>query len=180
MLGACKTQFDLSPAAYAAGDRTLVGALSDGPCKGLPVGGGDLCRFKEGAKVESVLRLFVPKTTGLGRDNKIEGEAVVYFGDFSKAYPISEGSETIDIPLSDFVGPTWERETDDGILTTLATLKFTDSEGVERAVQAEHVAQLIVLSQNYDPLPLNSGSENWSTTCTIQYTTSGRSIASCK
>jgi len=178
-LSACKTQFDLSPAAYAAGDWTLVGALSDGPCKSLPVGGADLCRFKDGAGVESILRLFIPNTKGLSRENKISGEAVVYYRDFSKAYPIPADAKTLDIDLKDFVGPTWEK-TDGDVMTTLATLKFTDSESVERTVQAEHVAQLIVLSKDYDPLPLDSGSQNWGTTCEIQYSTSGRSVVSCK
>lgn len=175
-LSACKTQFDLSPEAYASGDFTLVGALAEGPCKAIPVGGVDVCRVKDGSKAVSVWRLVIPQG-GTFQGQKISGQVTAYFKDFSKTYPVD--GNVLEIPLEDLVGPTWEKS-DSGTAVALGQLEFTDSEGVKRTVQAEGMATFIVLSKDYDPLPMDSGQENWGLTCKVQYTTAGRSALDCK
>lgn len=176
-LTACKTNFDISPEAYASSDFTLISALSDGPCKAIPAGGADVCRFKDGAQVESVWRMVIPQTSGI-LAAKVTGQVTVYFRDFSKVYPV-DGQTVLEVPFSDLVGPTWEKS-DGGVATALAELKYTSSDGVERVMLAEGMAVMIVLSKDYDPLPLDSGNQNWSMACRVDYTTAGRSALECK
>lgn len=174
MLGlpGCRTIVDISPAAYASGDLTLVGALSDGPCKSLPVGGADVCRVKEGAPIESIWRLVVPKEAVNG------GQVTVYYKDYSRVYPIT--GPVIDIPFRDIVNADKWAKSHSDVATALAEVKYMDTSGIQQTVRAEGMAIIIVLSANYDPLPMDSGQENWGLNCIVQYSSAGRSALSCK
>lgn len=172
-LAGCKTVFDISPEAYASNDFTLVGALSEGPCKSLPVGGVDVCRVKEGSPRESIWRLILPE--GLGTTG---GQITVYYKDYSKVYPI-HGTVT-EIPFSDLIGAGEWKEGDSDVATALAEVRYRDTEGVERVAKAEGMAIIVVLKAGYDPMPMDSGQENWGLNCRVQYSTAGRSALVCK
>lgn len=172
-LSGCKTVVDLSPEAYASGDLTIPVALADGPCKAIPVQGVDVCRVKEGAPIESRWRLIVPQGKGI-----TGGQVTVYYKDFSRTYAVA--GTVVEIPFSDLIsGDKWKHE-DRGVLTALAELKYKDSEGVERSVRAEGMAVVIVLASDYDPLPMDSGQDNWGLNCKVQFSTAGRSALECK
>lgn len=172
-LSACKTVFDMSPEAYASGDFTLVGTLAGGPCKALPTGGVDVCRVKEGSMRESVWRLILPDGRAVH-----SGQITVYYKDFSKVYPVT-GTVT-EIPFSDLLGAGKWEEKDSDVATALAEIRYSDSEGVERTAKAEGMAIIVVLKSGYDPMPMDSGQENWGVNCQVQYSTAGRSALVCK
>lgn len=168
----CKTKFDVSPEAYASGDFTLVGALSEGGCKSLPVQGVDVCRFKEKAQVETVWRLILPW------GKQVEGGTItVYWKDKSFTYSVRGG--VVEIPLRPIIGSYWGKN-DSDVATALAEVRWRDSEGLLRTSRAEGMAVFVVLKRGYDPMPIDSGLSTWGTKCQVEYSTAGRSALHCK
>lgn len=162
--------------AAQAGDLTLIGAMIGGPCSGIPSQGADICRFKDGAPIETSWTLILPK--GIK-----SGQVTVYGPDSSKQYAIS-GTE-LAIPLREVFGKDrWSKALNNEILTALAEVRYEDKEGLERIVRAEGMAIILVLPKGYEPMPLDSGFHNWETLCKksvkVQYSTAGRSALGCK
>ncbi len=169
---ACSTLVvDRSMPAVQAGDFTL--AIS--ACQAVPGRGMDLCRVKENAAIESVLRLIVPAGTAHVRG----GEITLYYRDVTKTFAIKD-SPLIEIPWKEFFGADkWSRAMDGEVLA-LAEVRYETPEGLEEIWRARGVAKIIVTREGYDPLPLDSGFSAWAINCKIDYSTAGRSDVKCK
>lgn len=173
ILGCSLPIVDRSIPAVDAGDLTL--AMS--ACEAVPAGGMDVCRIREGTVIDSSWKLIIPK-----KDNRILGwEVDVYYKDVSHPAHLSGTAPVIEIPWKDFFSPdsTWQKSMS-GEALALVQVRWKTPDGIEQVVRFEGNAKLIVLSQGYDRLPIDSGFAASVTTCKISYTTAGRSNVTCK
>lgn len=165
----CVTPHDPSMTATAAKDYTLVSSA----CEAMPGRGADICRVKENTQIASSWKIVLPKDKRL-----LGGEINVYYKDISRSYAID--STVTEIPWRDLLGhDTWSID-DNGTALALAQIRFKDNQGVETVVRAKGLAILVVTKEGYDPMPIDSGFEAFSTRCRIQYSDAGRSALSCK
>lgn len=165
-------RLDPSPAATKSNDMTLITALSDGPCRSMPGQGGDICRFRRGAPIESSWRIVVPFGKDVGAS-----EVTINFKDHAHTY--APTGPVIEVPLRDLIGhEVWE-DGDATVITALAKVKFNAEDGFEHTLLAEGVALIIVLPPGYDPLPIDSGVGLHLELCEVEYSSAGRSALSC-
>jgi hypothetical protein len=166
----------------SAGDYTLVGAIEEpsasaihSSCIGLPNGGFDVCRFIEGAPITASWRVVVPS----GKRVK-SSQIIVTFGGFRKSYAPTDG--VADIPFADIFGDSVWSKDKDGEVHALAVLEWEDDRGIVKTANAMAIARILVLSDKYAVLPMNSGLEiiDAEIRCHIQYTTNGRSAVRCE
>lgn len=171
VLMACET-FIVDPSinAVEADDLTVVSA-----CQNLPVGGFDACRFREHSGISSNWSLFLP----FG-DHIVGGDVTVFYKDTQKSYAIR--GKRVEIPWREIIGRDEWSKSHNGIALALATIKFKDESGIERVVQARGEARLLIVSESYSVMPIDSGFVSWSqeVKCKIQYSSAGRSAVQCK
>lgn len=172
-LSACASgvRLDPSPDAVKSGDFTLALSFSNAPCSTLPARGADICRFKELSAIEGSWTIVLPSGKSV-----THGELTIYFKDKSLTYAVK--GPTVEVPLKDLVGHEKWAMDDTDIATALASVKFLGEDGIEHQFLARGLGILVVLSQSYDPLPLDSGYTAFTDECRIQYSTSGRSVLS--
>lgn len=167
-VGCAHLVIDTSMPAVAAGDFTLPTG-----CEAVPGRGMDICRVKEGAKIDSVWRLIVP----VGSNSFLKGELTVFYRDISKTYPLTQ--PLVEIPWKDFfAADTWSKDFD-GEALALAQIHWKTPEGIEEVWTARGIAKLVVTAQGYDPLPMDSNLGTWGTNCKFQFSTAGRSAVEC-
>jgi hypothetical protein len=124
----------------------------------------DICRVHQDDPVSSVWTLYVPWT-----DDAVSGEARIKFGDKTLTYPVTDF--TVQIPWEEIVGDVW---TTPGLVQALVTVTTKT-----RVVQALGYAFIVILKPGYDPTPISSLGAITMKTCTIEYTTAGRSRVIC-
>lgn len=151
---------DTSPSAVQSGDLSLV----ETACSPIPTKGMDICRQHEGDPINSNWTLYVP-----WMEDAISAEARIKYGDKTLTYKITDFS--VDIPWKDIFGPTWNKS---GLVQALVTIKTKD-----RIVQALGYAFIVILKPGYDPTPTSSLGAITMKTCSIEYTTAGRSRILC-
>lgn len=154
---------DSSPSAVFSDDVTLVqSACSTVPSKGL-----DICRFRDGDPITSSWTLYLPWT-----EDAIDTEVRIKFGDTVRTYKGTDFSMSFN--WSEFFGPNWSKK-DAGLVQALVTVKYKD-----RVVQALGYTFIVILKPGYDPVPTSTYGALVYKTCSITYTTSGRSAVYCQ
>lgn len=173
LLGGCAgLSIDPSMTAVEARDLTLIST-----CSAVPSGGMDACYATEGDLIFSAWRLIVPA----GRDI-LGGEVDVYYRDLHKQYPLPQGSKVIEIPWRDFFNSDKWGPEHDGEVMALALVRWKDATGIEQILKLRGIAKIIVTKPGYDRIPVDSGFVAWKTkfTCTVAYSTAGRSAVKCE
>lgn len=164
----CKVPVDPSIQAALAHDYTLP--LSAG-CETLPGRGMDICRVVEGAQVAEEITVVIPKVKAVSGELRVRYKGVV------KSYAITETITRI--PWKDLLGHSnYERE-DEGPASLIGSLRLKMDDG-ERFTDLLGYAYLVVLGPGYSPMPIDSDSAAFGTTCRIQVSTSGRSALECE
>lgn len=155
--------------AIEAGDKTLIHSA----CHAGPTVGYDICKVREGRLIREKWVLIVPY------DSRVEyGGIRIRWKDTIKTYPVK--SPLVIIPFKDIIGETrWKKE-HEAPLQAQVGLKVRDSNGETVWVDLLGYAFLIVLTESYHPLFIDSGNQFFETTCKIQYSTAGRSAITCK
>lgn len=161
---------DTSIPAVQAGDLTLATA-----CENLPGRGADICRFKDGTPIGSDWVIILPPK------GKIKaGTVVVDYKDIEKSYDVPV-TGLLRIPFSDIIPDTEWSRSEHSFTTVQARAKiiYQGNTTVEEW-QARAIALLIVTSPDYDPLPMDSGIQLYTSICKLQYTSAGRSALQCQ
>lgn len=168
LLGACRSPVDLSIKAVEAGDLTLIHSA----CESVPGRGVDVCRVKEGQPIEASWILIIPEGRRI-----LGGEIKVFWKDIVKSYAVA--GSVVTIPWKDIIGQeVWDMEHRSQALA-LGEIRYKTNEGLEETVAVRGQAVILVLKDGYSPLPIDSGLAAFSTTCKVEYSTSGRSAIKC-
>lgn len=169
VIGCSGVVIDPGPDAFSAGDLTLIHSV----CEGVPGRGLDSCLVTEGTDISSTWNIVVPAGKTV-----VGGEVDVYYRDLTKAYNVD--SSLVQIPWADFFGAkTWSKD-HDGEVMALLTIRWKDDTGVINTTFYRGLAKIIVTAPGYTRLPIDSGLAEWGTTCTVSYSTSGRSSLRCQ
>lgn len=153
---------DTSPSAISSGDISLVQTA----CSPVPTKGMDVCRFHDGDPVNSQWTIYTP-----WNGDAVSGEVRVKFGDKVLTLPIDDFIVNLD--WKQLMGDSWAPNKA-GLVQALATVKFKD-----KVVQALGYAFIVILKPGFDPIPMSSYGAVTTSTCTIEYTTAGRSRVLC-
>lgn len=170
---ACKAPVeDKSMAAVEAMDYTLVHS----PCENVPGQGMDICRFVEGTEISSSWRIVVPS----GKHVR-GGQVILAYRDMRKTYAVGEGP-VVEIPWREFFQT--DRWTKDlgGEAEARVVLEWENERGIVVTARALGLARILVLSAEYNVMPLDSGVHAWEgkVKCRAQYSTAGRSAFRCE
>lgn len=169
---------DRSTNAFDAGDLTLVSSCVSAPGNEFGVASGvDSCRFTVNDTVAGNWILIAPPPKGA---KKVSGGTVdVYYLDKHKSYAVKDW--VIPISFSDFLGINkWTKAFDESILEALVTINWSDNENVQHIAQYRGIAVLLVTTQGYERMPIDSGNAAWGANCKVQYSPQGRSAVQCK
>lgn len=139
--------------------------------------GVDSCHFTVGDLIDGSWTLVVPPP---GPSKFVTGGTVdVYFKGTHKSYPIL--SWTTQVPFADlFGGGNWTADKDETVVEALATVNWTDEQGLNQVTLYRGVAVLIVTAAGYDRMPFGSGNALWGATCRVELSSAGRSAVVCK
>lgn len=169
---------DRSSDALDSGDMTLVSSCQSTPGAGLSLAGGvDSCRFSSGDKVAGAWTLVVPPP---GKGQFVTGGTIdVYYRDLHKSFPVK--SWATQVQFTDLFGPvTWSDSMDETVIEALATINWTDQNGLNQITKFRGIAVLLITAPGYDRLPFDSGNSIWGAKCWTQLTSAGRSAVECK
>ena len=162
---------DPSVDAFASGDYTLIGSA----CGAVPGRGMDVCQVTQGSQISTAWTMILPPIGG----KVLGGEIDVYYRTLHKQYSLTD-KPILQIPWADFFGSkTWSPD-QDGEVEALALIRWQDNTGVTQVTKLRGLAKIIVTSAGYDRMPIDSGFQAWTTKCTIQYSSAGRSALECK
>lgn len=181
-LSCCNLTIDQqSTDAFAAGDFSLASSCISTPGAKIGMASGvDSCHFTVGDPVASSAWVLVipPPNHAL---NVIAGSVDVYVPKYSihKTYSVGTGWN-LTIPFVDLFGTSWISDQDESVVEALATLTYTDNQGINQILKTRSIAFIIVTAAGYDRMAIDSGNQAWGANCAVQYSSSGRSAVSCK
>lgn len=135
--------------------------------------GVDVCRFVEGSKIESGLRIVLP----WNQKYAIGGTARVRYKDQVRIYELS--GDVFELSYRDLMGEdTWQLH-HDGPIQLVVTLRFMNGATEQRLRMFGYVFA-VVLRPGYNPYPVLPGREFSKTRCEIAYNELGESRFSCE
>lgn len=172
LVGCSALSLDRSADAFKSGDFTLVNA-----CQSAPSAGFDSCHFTVGDKITSSWHLVtVPP---IKAKNVTGGSVDVYYQDVHRVYPIQ--TWMTDVPFADLFGTAvWSAKEDEVMVEALATINWVDNAGIKQITKYRGVALILVTDPGYERLAIDSGNAAWGAECSVQYSTTGRSVIQCQ
>lgn len=138
------------------------------------------CELEDGTIPLKEVSIFVPRTS-CDRRSCVELHIVRPDGSFGYSVNVSQGSDSIFIPIEKIVGESLLiKRVYDGEYRVLARIFFKNEEGLEETVRLEGLIRIWIRENRYKPLACESPHLGWknylSNKCSAEFTTSGRSV----
>ena len=168
-LSACKgILIDTTMSAAQAGDATIV--MSSG---GIPSQGFDVLRVEDGTKITSSWKIIIPVNKFM-----TGAELVIRYKDRKRTYALNGAS--VSIPWKDIIGDDTWNIAHNGVAQVTAQIQYKTKTSDANFIDILGYTFIRVFGKGYLPLPTGSPYGAFKATCTVEYSSNGRSAVSCK